>query len=368
MVLVRAIDEGAGRARLEIRTSGRTDYAVGLLPAELLVRLAPAGQVPNIGAPVLVRRERRGQRANRAAGIRPVRTLTSRADGRRQTPSAAVAHRQVLAAISPPGSAGARVSAAGVGARSDVRHDGATVGQAARARHKRFLVVVDPGHGGFDPGTEVAAPLLEKNLALQIAMRLKHQLEMRGVRVLMTRTGDYFVSLHDRTAFANRVGADLFISIHLNSNPDRSVSGIETFYLDNTNDRATIRLARMENASGGQHSSSLTRTNLHYILTDMRQQYKANQSLVLASMIEGRAAKDLDASFGLHVDALGAKRGPFYVLVGARMPAVLVECGFLSNPAEAARLASASYQQVLAEAIAQAAVHYLKTDGAAGNL
>jgi N-acetylmuramoyl-L-alanine amidase len=352
VVLVRAIDEGGGRARLEIEISGRTDYAVGVLPDELLVRLAPAGEVANIGAPVLVRRERRVEHTAQAPATASVAAVGASA-------RAGYDSGLKLSALHPPAPSG----------RTDgVRSAGAIVGEAAPARRKRFLVVVDPGHGGFDPGTEVAAPLLEKNLALQIAMRLKHQLEMRGVRVLMTRTGDYFVSLHDRTAFANRVGADLFISIHLNSDPDPAVSGIETFYLDNSNDRATIRLARMENASGAVGAGALTKTNLNYILTDMLQQYKANESFALASMIEAQTAKDLDASLGLHVDALGAKRGPFYVLVGARMPAVLIECGFLSNPAEAARLASARYQEVLAAAIAQAAVHYLKTHDAAGNL
>ncbi|HUJ86774.1 MAG TPA: N-acetylmuramoyl-L-alanine amidase [Burkholderiales bacterium] len=238
---------------------------------------------------------------------------------------------------------------------------------AAGAAAGEPVVVIDPGHGGYDSGTEVGAPLLEKDLALQIAIRLQAELERRRVRAILTRTGDYFVTLADRTAFANKAGADLFISIHLNSSPDAGTTGIETYYLNNTTDRATIRLAAMENASEGAYSTA-ARGDLNYILSDMRQQYKANESVALASMIEAQTAADLNASLGVRVSALGAMRGPFYVLVGARMPAVLVECGFLSNREEAARLASARYQEVLAQGIAEAALHYFNADAAVGNL
>ena len=238
---------------------------------------------------------------------------------------------------------------------------------AAPAADSRPVVVIDPGHGGYDSGTEAGAPLLEKDLALQIALRLQGELACRGVHAILTRTGDYFVTLADRTAFANKAGADLFISIHLNSSPAAATTGIETYYLNNTTDRATMRLAAMENASGGAYGTA-TGGDLNYILSDMRQQYKANESVALASMIEAQTAADLNASLGAQVSALGAMRGPFYVLVGAQMPAVLVECGFLSNRDEAARLASAQYQQVLAQGIAEAVVHYFNADAAVGNL
>jgi N-acetylmuramoyl-L-alanine amidase len=238
---------------------------------------------------------------------------------------------------------------------------------ASAASPRQPVVVIDPGHGGYDSGTEAGAPLLEKELALQIALRLQGELERRGVHAMLTRTGDYFVTLADRTALANKAGADLFISIHLNSSPAAATTGIETYYLNNTTDRATIRLAAMENASGGAYGTGAG-GDLNYILSDMRQQYKANESVALASMVEAQTAADLNASMGLQVSALGAKRGPFYVLVGAQMPAVLVECGFMSNRDEAARLASAQYQQVLAEGIAEAVLHYFNADAAVGNL
>ncbi|MGH7918227.1 MAG: N-acetylmuramoyl-L-alanine amidase family protein, partial [Candidatus Binataceae bacterium] len=237
-----------------------------------------------------------------------------------------------------------------------------TVGQAPM----HPLVIIDPGHGGYDPGTK-AGRYAEKTLALQIAMRLQKALAARGIRTAMTRDHDVFISLAQRTALANRLGADLFVSIHLNSNPDAAAAGITTYYLNNTTDRATIRLARMENRSDGGYGLP-HRANLNYILTDLRQQYKAIESASLARMIEADAVADVSHSVGIRVNALGARKGPFYVLVGPLMPAVLVECGFLSNPTEAALLATPSYQQALADGIADAVVRYLSAGAAMGNL
>lgn len=373
VLAVRAIDvSGAGgtRSRLVIEVSGKTDYAVGKLPHELLVRLAPSGEAPNLAAPVLIRHEHRVRRGERAAAGRPLTTAVQAAisavppqPARRSSAPAPRPATVAAKAATVAGLGGTQMAALNPRARSE------PVDAAARSAPSpgHPLVVIDPGHGGYDPGTEAGAPLLEKNLALQIALRLKDELEHRGVHAILTRTGDYFVTLADRTAFANKAGADLFISIHLNSSQSISTAGIETYYLNNTTDRATIRLAGMENSSGGGYGTKAG-GDLNYILSDMRQQYKANESVALASMIEAQTAADLDARLGLHEDALGAMRGPFYVLVGAQMPAVLVECGFLSNREEAARLASPRYQQVLAGGIAEAVVHYFNADAAVGNL
>ncbi len=359
VLAVRAIDAGGMRSRLVIRIAGKTDYAVGKLPHELLIRLAPAGQVPDLAAPVLVRLERRGERAA------PGRPLAAALPPQAPAPSAPPLPPATIVA----GGGGAPQMAALHPPAPPGRADAAPGGGAAMtaAPERQPVVVIDPGHGGYDSGTEAGAPLLEKDLALQIALRLQGELERRGVHAILTRTGDYFVTLADRTAFANKAGADLFISIHLNSSPAAATTGIETYYLNNTTDRATMRLAAMENASGGAYGTA-TGGDLNYILSDMRQQYKANESVALASMIEAQTAADLNASLGAQVSALGAMRGPFYVLVGAQMPAVLVECGFLSNRDEAARLASAQYQQVLAQGIAEAVVHYFNADAAVGNL
>ncbi len=377
VLAVRAIGTGGTRSRLVIRVAGKTDYAVGKLPHELLIRLAPAGQAPDLAAPVLVRVERRGERAAAvpplAAALPPVAAGVAPPTAARRPQAPALP--SALAPPPPPpaaiaaGSGGAAQMAALHPAAPSGRADAAPRGGAAMlaAPARQLVVVIDPGHGGYDSGTQAGAPLLEKDLALQIALRLQGELEHSGVHAILTRTGDYFVTLADRTAFANKAGADLFISIHLNSSPDAATTGIETYYLDNTTDRATMRIAAMENASAGAYGTAAG-GDLNYILSDMRQQYKANESVALASMIEAEIAADLNASLGAQVSALGAMRGPFYVLVGARMPAVLVECGFLSNRDEAARLASAQYQQVLAQGIAEAVVHYFNADAAVGNL
>ena len=364
VLAVRAIDAGGTRSRLVIQVAGKTDYAVGKLPHELLIRLAPAGQAPNLAAPVLVRAERRGERAAGGRALAPAPRLAAVAP----PPHAAARPRPDSPASRPPPAPAAIAAGAGGGrAQMAALHPPAPLGRAEAASERQPVVVIDPGHGGYDSGTAAGAPLLEKDIALQIALRLQGELEHRGVRAILTRTDDYFVTLADRTAFANKASADLFISIHLNSSPDAATTGIETYYLNNTTDRAAIRLAAMENASGGAYSTAAG-GDLNYILSDMRQQYKANESVALASMIEAETAADLNASLGVRVNALGAMRGPFYVLVGAQMPAVLVECGFLSNRDEAARLASVPYQQMLAQGIAEAAVHYFNAEAAVGNL
>jgi len=327
---VRVIDAGAGRARITIEVSEESDYAVARTPDELLIRLAPAGKVPDLAAPIQIR-------------FAPPRTGS---DGEPTVPS--------------------RRRTSGLPEAQTTRPpiDSATTLNGAV---RQALVVIDPGHGGYDPGTRSATGLNEKDCALEIAHRLADTLRARGVNSVLTRDDDSFLSLAERTRLANRAGADLFISIHLNWSPNLAASGIEVYYLNNTTDRATIRLARMENFSGGGDGAA-PKSGLNYILSDLRQNYKADESASLARTIGAQTAADLRAAFGTTVQDLGAKRGPFYVLVGAHMPAVLVECGFLSNPQEAERLSSPQYQARLAGAIATAVMGYLNGDTAGGNL
>ena len=332
---VRAIESAGGRSRIVVEVIGKADYAIARLRGrnEIVLRVASAGADPNIAAPMIVHDDA----------------------PRGPAPSAA---RTVAFAPAPkphPESRAQPVAPAPSNVSEDNRQPG------------HFLVMIDPGHGGYDPGTQASAGAVEKDLALQIATRLKAALEVRGIRAELTRSSDVFISLAERTRIANRADADLFVSIHLNSSPNTGTTGIEVYYLNNTTDRGTIRLARMENA-GADGYGAPDASNLNYILTDLRQNYKAAEAASVARMIDAQAVADLDAGFGLNVNALGAKMGPFYVLVGAHMPAVLVECGFMSNAGEAARLASADYQDVLAGAIATAVAHYFNADLAVGNL
>jgi len=336
IVSVRTIQTEGG-SRIVVEVIGKSDYAIARLKDrnEIVLRVAAADTDPNLAAPIVVHN-----------------------DGpRRPVPSIAhpVARPVELVPKNNPRAVAVALPIAPVVVNEDNRRPG------------NFLVMIDPGHGGYDPGTQSAAGVAEKDLALQIATRLKTALEAQGIRAELTRSTDVFISLAERTRIANSAGADLFVSIHLNSSPNADTTGIEVYYLNNTTDRATIRLARMENGGAdgyGAHDAS----NLNYILTDLRQNYKASDAASLAKMIDAQTVADLDAGLGLNVNALGAKMGPFYVLVGAHMPAVLVECGFMSNAAEANRLASAQYQEVMAGAIATAVVHYFNADLAVGNL
>jgi N-acetylmuramoyl-L-alanine amidase len=363
---VGAFGSGGGTARIEVEVVGRTDYAIGRLPHELVLRVAPVGKVSNLAAPILTGMERRRSFAratprkspptnSRIASTNGIPNPPMPAPIARASEDDHVAERQLPAASAPTQMASRPVANA----------EGASTLLAPR--NGRPLVVIDPGHGGHDPGTEAAGEVAERDVALQIATRVRDALIADGVDVRLTRDDDTFLTLAERTQLANRNDADLFVSIHLNSSPDPDTTGIETYYLNNTTDRATIRLARMENSVAGGYSAP-GQPNLNYILTDLRQQDKANESASLARMIEAEAVADINASMGLRVNQLGAKQGPFYVLVGALMPSVLVECGFLSNPGEARLLQSPQYQQGLADGIARAVIHYFNADAAVGNL
>jgi N-acetylmuramoyl-L-alanine amidase len=333
---VRAIQSDTG-SRIAVEVIGKADYAVARLrdENEIVLRVASAGADPNIATPIVVHKvvpRRPALPVARPVAYSPPNNLHS------------VPVAQPIAPAPAP-----------VALNEENHPPG------------HFLVMIDPGHGGYDPGTQSSAGAMEKDLALQIATRLKTALEARGIRAELTRSSDVFISLAERTRIANSAGADLFVSIHLNSSPNPDTTGIEVYYLNNTTDRATIRLARMENGGADGYGTS-SDSNLNYILTDMRQSYKAIEAASLARMIDAQTVADLDAGFGLNVNALGAKMGPFYVLVGAHMPAVLVECGFMSNAEEAARLESPRYQDALAGAIATSVADYFNADVAVGDL
>jgi N-acetylmuramoyl-L-alanine amidase len=414
--VVRAIDFGGGHARFVIEIAGKADYAIANLPDEIVVRLARAGEVSNLAAPLLAQmghariaaRARlpsplRSPRVSQyvaaapasnddvtaeavappasttivtAAPASPETAPASNAPAATASASAAIATtRPATAVIAPAPTTGIATASTAAAARPsvlDAAHLASDHVQMAaltppgQPLSRAPLVMIDPGHGGYDPGA-IAGRYVEKDLALAIALRLRQALVARGVSTEMTRDDDRFLSLAERTQLANTVHADLFVSVHLNSSPDPGTAGIEAYYLNNSTDRATIRLARMENGVQGGYGGS-SEPNLNYILTDLRQQYKANESASLARMIEAEAAADVDASLGIKVNPLGAMRGPFYVLVGALMPAVLVECGFITNANEASLLATPRYQSALADGIADAVVHYFNAEAAVGNL
>ena len=207
-------------------------------------------------------------------------------------------------------------------------------------------VVIDPGHGGHDQGTIGPKGLQEKDLVLDVAQRVGKLVDDRlGAEVIYTRTDDTFVPLEGRTELANDRKADLFLSIHANSSPVRGIAGVETYYLNFTDVKDALDVAARENAS-----SQKSIFELRDIIQKITQHDKAEESKEFAGRIQaalyGFSAKDFPNS-----PNRGVKKAPFVVLIGANMPSVLAEIGFLSNPREEALLKKPDYRQRLAEAL-----------------
>ncbi|HYL60091.1 MAG TPA: N-acetylmuramoyl-L-alanine amidase, partial [Candidatus Acidoferrales bacterium] len=228
---VRLIDEGGGaNSRIVIEVVGKADYAAVRLKHEIVVRVATLGSDPNIAAPII----------EHEPPPRPNRTEISRA-----RPNAADSSESLASSGRPAPEY--RFSGPAIVRPKPADADLEPVIASSEHAAGHPLVMIDPGHGGYDPGTQSTSGISEKDLALQIASRLRAALEARGIQAAMTRDSDAFISLPERTRIANRAGADLFVSIHLNSSPNIDTTGIEVYYLNNTTDRATIRLARIEN-------------------------------------------------------------------------------------------------------------------------
>jgi N-acetylmuramoyl-L-alanine amidase len=220
-------------------------------------------------------------------------------------------------------------------------------GALQQPQRKRPLIVVDPGHGGHDFGSSgYLKKVYEKDIALQIAGRLAKRIQKKlSYEVLMTRNNDRYLTLEERTAIANTENADLFISIHTNESENQSSSGIETYFLNLATDNSEIAVAARENATSKKNIS-----DLQTILTDIMQHTKINESSLLASYIQNSSYNHLSSRY-TDVKNNGVKKAPFYVLLGARMPAVLIETSFISNPRECKRLSSSGYQEHLCEGI-----------------
>ena len=207
-------------------------------------------------------------------------------------------------------------------------------------------IVLDPGHGGKDPGAIGVGGLAEKDLVLSVAKKLAVKLRKEmGVQVVLTRTDDRFVALEDRTAIANGEDADLFISLHMNASHNGEARGIETYYLDNTTDEASIRLAARENSTSRKKIS-----DLQFILSDMTQNLKLEDSVSLAHRLQSSMVGTL-AGHMREVKDLGVKKALFYVLVGARMPSVLVEMFFITHREEGRAMNENKLQDAMVDAL-----------------
>jgi N-acetylmuramoyl-L-alanine amidase len=213
-------------------------------------------------------------------------------------------------------------------------------------------IVLDPGHGGHDPGTR-ANGLSEASVVLDVANRLRRLLEKQpGVEVAMTRDSDVFIPLEERTAIANRLNADLFLSIHTNASRNTKASGVETYFLNfATNPEAEAVAARENSASGGSMHS------LPDIVRKITLNNKINESRDFADTVQKAMIERL-APKNRQLRDRGVKQAPFVVLIGAGMPSVLAEISFVTNKQEGQLLKSAAYRQTIAEALLEAILRY----------
>ena len=213
-------------------------------------------------------------------------------------------------------------------------------------------IVIDPGHGGHDPGAQVKG-LSEAEITLDIALRLEKLFTKQpGVEVVLTRRTDAFVPLQERTAIANRAGADLFLSIHGNANDDVSLRGVETYFLNLSPNAEAGRIAARENAT-----SSQTMHEFEDIVKAIALNDKIDESRDFAAMVQTSLYEKLRAS-NRDLKNLGVKQAPFVVLIGATMPSILAEISFLTNRQDAALLKTDKYRQQIAEALYQGVMRY----------
>lgn len=219
-------------------------------------------------------------------------------------------------------------------------------------------IVIDPGHGGHDTGTIGPTGLEEKNVVLDVGLRLRKLIERRmGCKVIMTRSTDNFIPLEERTAIANEYGADLFISIHANASRDPSARGIETYFLNFTSDPEALALAARENATSRESVYQLQNLVKKIALSE-----KIDESDEFAKIVDRQLVQHLDKD-GYPQPNRGVKKAPFVVLIGANMPSILAEISFLSNPRDEHLLHKASYREQIAVALYDGIARYASTLG-----
>ena len=212
-------------------------------------------------------------------------------------------------------------------------------------------IVIDPGHGGHDPGAIGPNGLYEKDVVLDIALKVKDIInkEYPQYEVILTRDRDIFIPLDERTNIANKNNADLFISIHANASPNKYAKGIETYILNWTDDEEAMRVAARENAISLKRMKEV-QNELGIILASLERESKRDESVRIAGYIQKSLISKIQSKY-TSVQNLGVKQALSYVLIGAKMPSALVEVSFISNPEEERLLADESYRQILAYSI-----------------
>lgn len=227
--------------------------------------------------------------------------------------------------------------------------------QPLQPRTKSFTtIVIDPGHGGKDPGARGYQGTEEKDITLKVALKLRDLLrQQKGIRVLMTRERDEFVELEDRAKFANGQEADLFVSIHVNSHPQRSVKGLEIYHFGEAKDQRALEVAARENGT----PLNSTGVGWEYLVADLLTAKKIEASLELAWTAKEAMVTNLNGQYTL-VDH-GVKTAPFYVLRFTSMPSILAEIAYISNSAEEDLLRTTRFTTRVAEALMEGITSFL---------
>jgi N-acetylmuramoyl-L-alanine amidase len=243
----------------------------------------------------------------------------------------------------------------------DLYGKGGQTGKAKPLTVKR-RIVIDAGHGGHDPGAVGPQKLYEKDVVLDVALKARKIL-IKDPRneVFLTRETDVFIPLEQRTAFANRKNADLFVSIHANASPNRRAKGIETYLLNWTDDEEANKVAARENKISLRKMKAMNKQFdiLDVIKTDLMRENKRDESVKLANYIQKSLISNIE-NYNEHVQDLGVKQALFYVLFGANMPSVLAEISFISNPDEEKLLSKESYKTDIAKSIVDGINAYFK--------
>jgi len=214
-----------------------------------------------------------------------------------------------------------------------------------------LTILIDPGHGGIEDGATVAM-VKEKDLALSIAQKIQEKFSKK-YSVFLTRSIDRTVSLPERAIIAEKMKADLFISVHINSSPDGKATGFETYYLDNHNDVAVKKVEKAENILLSKEEQTVQQ-----ILIDLVVQQTVKTSKPLAESIHAAIKSTVGRKY--HLTSRGIRPGLFYVLALSKRPGVLLEVGFISTPKERARMMSAKFQDDYATAVVNGIQKYLK--------
>lgn len=227
--------------------------------------------------------------------------------------------------------------------------------EAQAVSHDKKIVVIDPGHGGEDLGAVGSSGVYEKDIVLDIAKRLEALMHNNShIQVVLTRTGDSFIPLATRTEFANKNEAALFLSLHVNAIEDKKTFGFESYVLDSSKEASVVRLAEQENTSASGENSDVS-----LIVSELVQKGKQEDSLRIASICQ-KGILSATKKVEWKTKDLGVKKGPFFVLMGARMPAALLELGFISHEEDEDALLQDEVRDALAEALKTAILTYLQ--------